>query len=513
MQKPVIIIGSGFGGLSAAIRMRAMGYPVTLLEARDEPGGRAGVFERDGYTFDAGPTVITAPYLFDELFELVGRRREDYFALDPVDPFYRITFPDGDHFDYVNDEAKLLEQIARFNPEDVDGYKRLFEHARKIFEVGYEQLADVPFDRVTDMLRVAPDMIRLQNYRSVYGLVAKYIKDERLRQVFTFQPLLVGGNPFNVTSIYLLIHALERKWGVHFARGGTTAIVGGMVELLEDIGVDVRLSTPVVDIEVEDGQAVAVRTANGERLECQFVVSNADPSVVYKHLIHEDHRRKYTDRKVDRVKQSMGLFVGYFGTDKKYEDIEHHTIVLGPRYEELLDDIFSKKVLADDFSLYLHRPTKTDPSLAPEGHDCFYVLSPVPNNQSGIDWETQAEPYFERILDHLEERHLPGLREHLTVNFSVTPDYFEHELRSASGAGFGPEPRLTQSAWFRYHNRSKDVDGLYFVGAGVHPGAGVPGVITSAKVLERIVPVPADHLRVALSASEGDSSSGKKASA
>ena len=502
-QKPAIVIGSGFGGLSAAIRLRAMGYPVTLLEARDQPGGRAGVFERDGYVFDAGPTVITAPYLFDELFELVGRDRRDYFELMPVDPFYRVSFPDGSHFDYVGDSERLDAQIAAFNPADVDGYRRLFDHAQEIFEIGYEELADVPFDRLTDMLRVAPSMIRLQNYRSVYGLVAKYIEDERLRQVFTFQPLLVGGNPFNVTSIYLLIHALERKWGVHFACGGTTAIVDGLVRLCEEIGVDVRLGTPVTDIEVDSGQACAVHTASGERLACRMVVSNADPSVVYKEMIGAEHRRKYTDRKVDRVKQSMGLFVGYFGTDKKYEDIEHHTIVLGSRYQGLLDDIFDKKVLADDFSLYLHRPTRSDPSLAPDGHDAFYVLSPVPNNKSGIDWQARAEPYFDRILAHLEERHLPGLSEHLTTKFSVTPDYFEHELRSMAGAGFGPEPRLTQSAWFRYHNRCEDVDGLYFVGAGVHPGAGVPGVITSAKVLEKVVPVPAPSVRVPVQRPDG----------
>lgn len=495
-QTPVVIIGSGFGGLSAAVRMRAMGYPVTLLEARDEPGGRAAVFKRDGYTFDAGPTVITAPYLFDELFELVGRRREDYFDLVEVDPMYRITFTDGSVFDYTNDQERLLSQIGEFNASDVDGYKRMLEHAKEIFAVGYEQLADEPFDKLTDMLTIIPKMIQLQNYRSVYGLVSKYIKDERLRQVFTFQPLLVGGNPFNVTSIYMLIHALERKWGVHFAKGGTTAIVHAMTQLLEDIDVDVRFNTPVVDIEVENGQAVAVHTEGGERLPCRFVVSNADPSFVYKNLIGSKHRRKYTDRKVDRVKQSMGLFVAYFGTDKKYEDIEHHTIVLGPRYETLLDDIFNKKILADDFSLYLHRPTATDPSLAPEGHDCFYVLSPVPNNNSGLDWEKIKEEYLDRILEYLEERHLPELREHLTVKFAVTPDYFEHELRSEAGAGFGPEPRLTQSAWFRYHNRSEDVDGLYFVGAGVHPGAGVPGVVTSAKVLEKVVPGPSASMRV-----------------
>ncbi len=489
-NKSVVVIGTGFGGLASAIRLRAMGCKVTVLEARDQPGGRASVFERDGYVFDAGPTVITAPYLFDELFELVGKKRSDYFELMPVTPFYRVSFPDGSSFDYVGDEAELIEQIRAFNPADVEGYRRLADHARRIFETGYEKLVDQPFDQFSEMLRVVPDMIKLQNHRSVYDLVASYIKDERLRQVFTFQPLLVGGNPFNVTSIYLLIHWLERKWGVHFARGGTTAIVGGMVKLLEDIGVEVRLNSPVEQIEVRGGRAQAVYYKNEgktERIACDFVVSNADPSFVYTNLIDPAHRVRNTDKRVKRVKQSMGLFVAYFGTDKQYSDLEHHTIILGDRYRELLNDIFEKKILADDFSLYLHRPTASDPSLAPEGHDSFYVLSPVPNNESGIDWEKQGQAYFDRVVKHLEERHMPGLREHMTTNFFVTPDYFEKELNSRAGAGFGPEPRLTQSAWFRYHNASEDISGLYFVGAGTHPGAGVPGVLNSAKVIERLV--------------------------
>ncbi len=499
-QQQVVVIGSGFGGLSAAVRLRAMGYPVVVLEARDQPGGRAGVFEVDGYTFDAGPTVITAPYLFEELFEMVGRQMSDYVEMVPVDPFYRVTFPDGSEFDYVGDEDRLLAQIEAFNPRDVEGYKKLAAHSEKIFKIGYEELADEPFDTLMDMLRIVPTMIRLGNHRTVYSMVAKYIKDERLRQVFTFQPLLVGGNPFNVTSIYLLIHWLERKWGVHFAKGGTTAIVSGLVELLEELGVEVRLSSPVKEIEVGDGGAEAVVTESGERIPCRFVVSNADPSFTYKHLIDERHRSKHTDRKVDRVKQSMGLFVGYFGTNRKYPEVKHHTIVLGPRYKELLKDIFDRKILAEDFSLYLHRPTETDPSLAPEGHDGFYVLSPVPNNESGINWEETGEEYFERILEYLEERHMPGLREAMTVKFWKTPDYFEEELRSVAGAGFGPEPRLSQSAYFRYHNRSEDVEGLYFVGAGVHPGAGLPGVVTSAKVLEKLVPQPAAGAKVEIPA-------------
>lgn len=489
-QLPVVVIGSGFGGLSAAIRLRAMGHQVIVLEARDEPGGRASVVEKDGYTFDTGPTVITAPYLFEELFELVGRRLEDYLSFEPVDPFYRVTFDDGEHFDYVGDEERLIDEIRRINPDDVAGYKKLARRAEEIFEVGYEQLADQPFDTLMDMLRVVPAMIRLGNYRSVYGMVAKYIKDDRLRQVFTFQPLLVGGNPFNVTSIYLLIHWLERKWGVHFAMGGTTAIVNAMVALLEEIDVDFRLNTAVEEIQVGSGGVEAVVTESGQRIPCRFVVSNADPSFTYRELIDSRWRSRNSDGRVGRVKQSMGLFVGFFGTDRPYPDIKHHTIVLGPRYKGLLNDIFNKKVLADDFSLYLHRPTATDKSLAPEGHEAFYVLSPVPNNESGIDWSTTGKAYFERILESLEDRHMPGLREAITTKFWHTPDYFQSELRSVAGAGFGPEPRLSQSAWFRYHNRSEDVDGLYFVGAGVHPGAGLPGVITSAKVMEKLVPRP-----------------------
>ena len=491
-QQRVVVIGAGFGGLSAAVRLRAMGWDVTLVEARKQLGGRAGVIERDGYTFDTGPTVITAPHLFGELFELFDRRLDDYVNMVPVDPFYRVTFPDGNHFDYVGEEQRLIDQIGRFNPKDVDGYRRLADHARRIFEVGYEQLVDQPFDSFVDMLRVVPDMIRLKNYRSVYGLVASYIEDERLRQVFTFQPLLVGGNPFNVTSIYLLIHWLERKWGVHFAKGGTAALVDALGQLLDEIGVDGRLDTPVERIEVGAGGVESVITERGERIGCRFVVSNADPSYTYREMIDADVRRRNSDRRVDRVKQSMGLFVGFFGTDRIYDDVEHHTIVMGPRYRGLLDDIFENKVLADDFSLYLHRPTATDPSLAPEGHDGFYVLSPVPNNESGIDWQQRGDAYFDKILRHLEQRQMPGLREHITTRMWQSPDYFEQQLRSVSGAGFGPEPRLSQSAWFRYHNRSEDVDGLYFVGAGVHPGAGLPGVINSAKVMEKLVPRPVE---------------------
>ncbi|HEY0972335.1 MAG TPA: phytoene desaturase family protein [Gemmatimonadales bacterium] len=485
-----VVVGAGFGGLAAAVRLRAMGWRVVVLEALDQAGGRARVFRRDGFTFDAGPTVITAPHLIAELFELMGRDPGDYYSLVPVDPFYRILFHDGSALDYVGDEERLLAQFERFEPRDVDGYRRLAREAERIFDVGFTRLADQPFDRLSTMLRVVPEMARLQSWRTVHGMVARHIRDPRLRQALTFEPLLVGGNPFSTSSIYLLIHWLERKWGVHFAMGGTAAVIAALVRLLEESDVEVRLDTPVTEIEVEGGRVVAVRTETGERIACALVVANADPSAVYTRLVAARHRRRHTDRAVARVRQSMGLFVGYFGTDRTHPDLAHHTIVLGPRYRALLDDVFHRRVLADDFSLYLHAPTRTDPSLAPPGCETFYVLSPVPNTRAGIDWTREAEPYFARIREELERRLLPGLGASLVTSFHMTPTDFEQTLRSVDGAAFGPEPLLTQSAWFRYHNRSPDVSGLYFVGAGTHPGGGIPGVLCSAKVLERVAPRP-----------------------
>jgi phytoene desaturase len=498
-----VVIGSGFGGLSAAVRLRALGYDVVVVEALDQPGGRARVFKDQGFTFDAGPTVITAPYLLEELFTLLGRDANDYYSLLPVDPFYRVEFPDGARFDYVGEEDRILAQIEQFDRRDVDGYRRMVRHMKDIFDVGYLGLADKPFGKFSDMLKVAPDMMRLESYRTVYGLASKYLHNEQLRQVFTFQPLLVGGNPFRTTSIYSMIHWLERKWGVWFVKGGTTALVHAFVRLLDDVGVPVRCNSPVTRIDVQGGRTTGVVLESGERIPCDIVVSNGDPSMVYTKLIGAEHRSKYTDRAVARVKGSMGLFVAYFGTDSraegpngkqplatKFEEIKHHTIVLGPRYKGLLDDIFRRKVLADDFSLYLHRPTATDRSLAPAGHDAWYVLSPVPNLTGGQDWEQLAPAYLEKIMKSLD-RLAPGLSSSMTAVRHIDPRNFEREYRTMHGAAFGPEPVLTQSAWFRYHNASPDVGGLYFVGAGTHPGAGVPGVISSAKVLERVVERPA----------------------
>lgn len=492
---PVVVVGSGFGGLAAAVRLRAMGWPVVVLEANDQAGGRASVFRQDGFVFNAGPTVITAPYLLDELFQLVGRDPRDYYELLPVDPFYRVRFDDGNHFDYVGDEERLIAQIAAISPKDVDGYRRLVAQAKSIFDVGYTQLADAPFDRLSDMLRVVPKMISLRSDLSVYAMVSKYIRDERLRQVFTFQPLLVGGNPLNTPSIYLLIHWLERKWGVFYARGGTGSLVKALVDLLAELDVDVRLNSPVERIEVVNGRAVAVHTAGGERIACSSVVCNGDPSHVYTKLIEPANRPTHTDRSVARRKASMSLFVAYFGTDKTFPDVAHHTIVLGPRYQGLLGDIFDRRVLADDFSLYLHRPTRTDPSVAPKGKDAFYVLSPVPNLKSGVNWEEAAPEYFDRIVISLDKV-APGLSSSIVSRRSVDPRYFEGHLRSVDGAAFGLEPNLLQSAWFRYHNRSEDVGGLYFVGASTHPGAGVPGVLNSARVLEKLVERPAHPIAV-----------------
>jgi phytoene desaturase len=467
-----------------------MGWRVIVLEALEQAGGRARVFRRDGYTFDAGPTVITAPHLIAELFETAGRDPRDYYSLRPVDPFYRILFDDGSALDYVGDEERLLAQIARFDPRDVDGYRKLARVSEQIFETGFTQLADRPFHRLSDMLRVVPAMLRLQSWRSVHGLVARHIHDPRLRQALTFEPLLVGGDPFRTSSIYLLIHWLERKWGVHFALGGTASIVAALVRLLAELDVDVRLETPVEEIVVDRGRVAGVRTASGEHIPCALVVSNADPSFTYTRLIASRHRRRHTNRAVARVRQSMSLFVGYFGAARTYPDLAHHTILLGPRYRGLLDDVFRRRVLPSDFSLYLHAPTRTDPTLAPPGCEAFYVLSPVPNTRGAIDWEREASPYFERIRDSLERRLLPGLSASLTTSFHMTPLDFEQTLRSTDGAAFGPEPLLTQSAWFRYHNRSPDVEGLFFVGAGTHPGGGIPGVLSSAKVLERVAPRP-----------------------
>lgn len=484
-----VVIGSGFGGMAAAIRLQARGYDVALFEMRDQPGGRAYVYRQDGFTFDAGPTIITAPFLIDELFALGGRRTGDYVQIVPCDPYYRIIFHDGRFFDYTGDEAQIIAQIRRFNPDDVEGYLRFVGRSKAIFDKAFTELADQPFSTVWDMLKVAPDLVRLQSHRSVYQLTSQFIKDEQLRQVFSFHPLLIGGNPFQSSSIYSMIHYLERKWGVHFAMGGTGAVVDGLLKLFSEMGGQLHLNARAAEITVERGAATGVRLEDGRHFPAKVVVSNGDVANTYRKLVAPGHRRRWTDRRLERMRYSMGLFVIYFGTDKQYPHLAHHTIVLTRRYKELLADIFDHQTLADDFSLYLHTPTRTDPSLAPPGGECFYVLSPVPNLRGKIDWEEVKDRYADAILASLELPELcPDLRKHIVTQRIMTPLDFESQLDAYAGSAFQFEPILTQSAWFRPHNVSEDVRGLYFAGAGTHPGAGVPGVLSSAKVLDRVIP-------------------------
>ena len=487
-QPHAIVIGSGFGGLAAAIRLGAKGYRVTVLERLSKPGGRAAVFEQDGFIFDSGPTIVTAPFLFEELWTLCGRKFSDAIDLRPLDPFYRIRFHDGESIDCSGDPDAMREEVRRLAPQDVAGYERFMRLAEEIYETGFEKLGHVPFSSWTDMARVLPSLVRLQSFRSVYGIVAQYVKDPRVRILLSFHSLFVGGNPFEVTSIYGLISFLERKWGVHFPMGGMGSLVHGLCDLIAGQGGKILYGAEVEEIIVEDRRAVGVRLATGEVIASDIVVSNADAAWTYRNLVAPGSRRRWTDRKLDRARYSMGLFVWYFGTSRRYPDVPHHTIVLGPRYRELLRNIFNDKKLADDMSLYLHRPTATDPSLAPDGCDTFYVLSPVPNLDADIDWTRTAERYRQAVARVLETTMLPGLQSHVVTSRVATPLDFESQLLSFKGAGFSFEPTLTQSAWFRPHNVSEDIERLYLVGAGTHPGAGVPGVLSSARILDTVVP-------------------------
>lgn len=488
-HKPhAIVIGAGFGGLAAGIRLAARGYQVTILDRLEAPGGRAFVYRQDGYTFDAGPTIITVPHLLEELWTLCGQRMSDHVTLKPIDPFYKIRFDDGQMFNYRSDPEAMRAEVARFAPDDLPGLARFMEHADHACKTGFEGLSTTPFTTVMDMLRALPGLSKLGAWNSVHAKAASCFRDPRMQAVFSFHPLLVGGNPFNVTAIYTLINALERRWGVHFAMGGTGAVVKGLVDLFEGQGGILRCNNEVRQIVVENGRACGVELADGERLPADIVVSNADAAWTYRMMLPESARKRWTNRKIERADYSMGLFVWYFGTSKRYEDVAHHTIMLGPRYKELLRDIFRRKILAPDFSLYLHRPTATDPSLAPEGCDAWYVLSPVPHLGSGTDWTQEAEPYRLRIQKYLEDTLLPGLGENLTTSHYIHPGDFRSRYLAWQGAGFSLEPNLTQSAWFRPHNVSEDVKGLYLVGAGTHPGAGVPGVLCSAQILDKVVP-------------------------
>ncbi|MBC7532188.1 MAG: phytoene desaturase [Oligoflexus sp.] len=479
--KTAIVIGSGFGGLAAAIRLQAQGFSTTILEQRDKPGGRAYVYHEDGFTFDAGPTVITVPQCLEELFALAGKKMSDYIELLEVQPFYRLFWEDGTVFNYSNKEDDLLAQIGKRNPADVKGYQDYLTYAEKVYVEGYEKLGQVPFLRFWDMVKATPQLVKLNAQRSVYSTISRYIKDDKTRQALSFNSLLIGGNPFEISSVYTLIHPLEKKFGVHFPKGGTHALIRAMVKVFEDIGGSIRCSCPAERIVTHEGQAIGVRAA-GEFLPAKVVISNADVHHTYNNLLQDEPLVKRTTKAMNKKDYSMSLFVIYFGANKRFDNLSHHNIMFGERYKGLLNDIFKTGELSDDFSVYLHAPSETDASLAPEGHYAYYALAPVPNLKiSDVNWEEEAPRYCERILTYLEDHYMPGLKESIVIKKCFSPLDFVTELNAVHGAAFSLTPTLRQSAYFRVHNRDDNIKGLYFVGAGTHPGAGIPGVVGSAK--------------------------------
>ena len=483
-----LVIGAGFGGIASALRLRAKGYEVTLIDRCASLGGRAQIFERGGFRHDAGPTVITAPFLFEELFALFGERFSDHVELVPLKPWYRFHFDDGTEFDYGGTLEETLAEIARIEPRDCDGYRALLKHSKRIFEVGFTELSALPFDRFTTMLRQIPRLIGLRNYETVWGMVSRHLSHPKLRQAFSIQPLLVGGNPFDTTSIYGLIHYLERAHGVHFPIGGTGAITRALGDLMQRHGVEIELGMTIETIDVQGGVAKGVKLADGRTRTADVIVSNADAAHLYQQMIEPSAQAASARLKLAAAHYSMGLFVLYFGTPRTYPKVAHHTIWMGPRYRELLKDIFHRQILAEDFSLYLHRPTATDPSFAPPGCDSFYVLCPVPNLQARIDWKIEGPRLRDRIVAALDRTILPGLAENITADFFKTPEDFRGDYLSVHGAGFSVAPLFRQSAWFRFHNRAEGIKNLYLTGAGTHPGAGLPGVLCSAKVVDALIP-------------------------
>ena len=483
-----IVIGSGFGGIAAALRLRAKGHKVMLVEKHNDLGGRARVFRRNGFIFDGGPTVITAPYLINEIFELFNKNPNDYINLSPLKVWYQFIFEDKSKFDYSGDENEMKKQIEKISKEDVLGYEKLVNFTKKIFDKGFTELADVPFDRPFVMMQQLPALLKLKSYKSVYSLVSSYIKNEKLRRMLSMHPLLVGGNPFTTTSIYGLILYLEKKWGIHYSMGGTGNIINGFEKLMKEEGIEIIKGHEVTKIISIKNKITGIELDNKKRIDANHVICNADPPAVYDQLLNGEKKNSFLFKwKKNRMEYSMGLFVYYFGTKKTYENVEHHTIKFGNKYKEHLDDIFENKKLNNDISYYLHRPSATDRNMAPRGNDCFYVLVPVPNNQSKINWSTEGEKMKNLVIDKMEKDLMPNLRENIIEDFYLTPDYFEKDLNTKYGSGFSIQPKFSQSAYFRFHNKSEIYDGLYFVGAGTHPGAGVPGVLSSAKVLDKII--------------------------
>ena len=483
-----IVIGSGFGGIAAALRLRAKGHNVTLIEKHPDLGGRARVFKKNGFTFDGGPTVITAPYLINELFDLFKKDPKDYIKLTPLKIWYQFIFEDKTKFDYSGNESEMKNQIQKINKTDVKGYEKLVNFTKKIFDKGFTELADVPFDKPFVMLKQLPALLKLKSYKSVYSLVSSYIQNEKLRRMLSMHPLLVGGNPFSTTSIYGLILYLEKKWGIHYSMGGTGNIIKGYEKLMNEVGIKILKESEVTKIISKNNKISGIQINNQIDIDADNVICNADPPAVYEKLLGQNKNNSILfNWKKNRMEYSMGLFVYYFGTKKIYENVEHHTIKFGNKYKEHLDDIFDKKKLNEDISYYLHRPTATDKSMAPQGNDCFYVLVPVPNNQSKINWDIEGKKMKKLVIEKMEKDLMPNLSENIVEDFYLTPDYFEKDLNTKYGSGFSIQPKFTQSAYFRFHNKSEVYDGLYFVGAGTHPGAGVPGVLSSAKVLDKII--------------------------
>ena len=487
-NRTAAVIGAGFGGLALAIRLQSAGIATTVIEARERPGGRAYMWERDGFTFDAGPTVITDPACLEELWGLSGQTLARDVTLMPVSPFYRLNWPDGTSFDYSNDEPALRAEIAKLNPQDVAGYARFLDYAAGVYREGYEKLGAVAFLDFASMIKAAPSLAKYQAWRSVYSIVSSFVKDEHLRQALSFHTLLVGGNPMTTSAIYALIHKLEKAGGVWFTKGGTSRLVAGMVALFERLGGTIRLGDAVAEIETAGDRVTGVRTASGWRGDFDAVASNADIMHSYRDLLGGSARGKKVGSKLTGRRWSPSLFLVHFGVRGTWPGIPHHMILFGPRYEGLLTDIYKHGVLPADFSLYLHHPSVTDPAMAPEGCSTFYALAPVPHlGKLPIDWEEMQEAYADRILDEIERRLMPGLRDRILTRFHYTPVDFTRDLNAHLGSAFSLEPVLTQSAWFRTHNRDDVIPNLYFVGAGTHPGAGIPGVVGSAKATARLM--------------------------
>jgi len=482
MSRKAIIIGAGFGGLALGIRLQSAGVETTIVEARDKPGGRAYVWEKDGFTFDAGPTVITDPPCLKELWALTGRDMADDVTLEPVLPFYRLNWVDGTSFDYTNDDSVLMAEIAKLNPEDVAGYRKFLEYSAGVFHEGYEKLGHVAFLDFASMIKAAPALAKYQAWRSVYSIVSSFVKDEHLRQALSFHTLLVGGNPMTTSAIYALIHKLERDGGVWFAKGGTSKLVAGLVTHFERLGGVLRLGDPVTSIETLGDKATGVTTASGWEGKADMVACNGDVMHIYRDLLKSSRTAQRTRAKLERKRYSPSLFVVHFGIKGTWPGIPHHMILFGPRYKGLLTDLYETGVLPEDFSIYLHHPTVTDPSLAPEGHSTFYALAPVPHlGKFPVDWEEIGPILEKRILDEVGRRLIPDIHDRIVTKFHYAPSDFARDLNAHLGSAFSLEPILTQSAWFRVHNRDDHIPNLYFVGAGTHPGAGIPGVGGSAK--------------------------------